>query len=397
MRKTFSFMLLLSIASLCLRGQNVQSIIRLDTIINTGYPLETEFDKVISNVNKNELWMYIPNWNESDTVTFIKLDLNTNGYDTLSCIIPGLPYKIQSPVAEAMSISDKYVLLAFFKSIALFTRSGNRLVFDKIFPINETYSYYRINGEQVICGKAYNHHPLSEPSKTLLVVYDIKKDAFVKVLEPAFKNIEFSHFGGNHWIDASASSVLFAQTTEYSIDIYNTALESKGKIKREAKDWNSFNNAVMTRLSKKIPQGSSKVLIDSLTPYDRTVSRLEGAYFINDSMVLVRYIPQNSFTNNDYRKYDLWQLQSGKWLLVKNDLEDKKFTPAETMTKDNFYITGGSSVDMFISNGRVIIVRAGSPVDLLGKKLKDARKAEDLYYEKNNPVALVYIYKLNIK
>lgn len=395
---TYKLLLLIFwIKSSCSYSQKIQEIITLDSIININYALESAGDNVTGNISGNYFWIYKPNWKEIDSVLFYKINLETYKIDSTYGVIPSLPYKIKSPDANTIAVSDKYLLIGFYGTIALFNIENNKLIFNKIFPISASFTYYKIIGNYIVCGQAYNYHPLSDPNKTMIALYDIKTDKFAKDIIPDFINIEFSHFGSNHWIDAYDNKILFSQTTDYHIDIYDTQLNKKDSIERNIKDWEKFDSKIMDRLNKNIPVGHSKVLIDSLSPYEDVVSRIESAHFISDSLILVKYIPTNNASKNRLRMYDVWKLSNNRWGLVFSDLKDEKPDNEDVFTKENFPITEGSSCPIYVDKKHLVLVIPDTPVPKMGNKLSAIKEMEDDYYINNNPVATLFIYNISIK
>lgn len=391
-KKIFYYLIFISIIS---NGQSIQKIIKLDTIINTQIVLESTWEKVTTTVYDNKIWMYRPQWNGNDSIMFIRYDLKTLKGDTIIAYVPNLYLRIKNPQARCLSVNENYLVITFTDAMLVFNNVKGQLTFNKIFPIAESYNYLKINDKMLVCGKVYNHHPLTDPYKTALVIYDLKKDTFPHYLNPYFNDIEFSHFGGNHWIDSYNDKILFSQTTEYSINIYNTRLDSIENINRKnIKHWKAFNHKITKRLSENIAPEDVKELIDSLTPYHLTISRIEGAYFIDDTTIIVRYIPVNSKKNNK-RMYDVWR-KNKQWILLHSDLSDEDtFNSNEIISKENFSLEG-YAYQTFVLNNTLISIRAETDIYPIGKNQKNYNKEKEKYYIKNNPKVMITIFKIKI-
>lgn len=377
-----------------INAQQVQEIIRLDTIIST-LQVDSGMMKPAVASNKSSLWVYFPSMNDNDSLLFLRLNLKTYKMDTFWLVIPSISSKISNPEARSFSINDKYLVLLFFKSFVTFEIKPNKKpLYLGITPLQESAEYIHLLEEQIIFGRCYNHHPLDEVIKTQLSIYDIKTEKFKRVLTPEFSNIEFSHFAPNHWMDATENKILFAQTTEYQIDIYNSSLKKIGNIERQVSNWNNFDSSIAIRLRRELKPGQAKKVIEILSPVEDTISRLESAYFINDSTIFIRHIPPFNKKQKRIRLIDIWQLnQNNQWTLIAKDFRDEKPTVETIFSKNNYPLLSVYYNIGFIDQ-KLYFVKPSAKINEFGKSYSAIIKEEDEYFIKQNPEFNIYIYSI---
>lgn len=373
-------------------GQDLQTKLQLDTIINTQIQLSNEYEKYGACIFKGTLWFNVPIWDD-DSLKFVRLDLQTYRMDTIYGIVPSLVYKIKNPTAQCIDINNEYCAVKFFDSMVIFNIKDGKLEYNNIFPTVERYSYIKLNDTLLFCAQAYNHTPSDQVNKISLIVYNLKSNKVIYDLNPAINNIEFSHFNsnGSHWIDATKSRILVSQTTDYNIDIYDYKLKKIENLNRLPDKWRKFDDNIMIRLRKKISPYNPKQLIDSLTPHDEYYSRIEAAFFINDTTIYVRYIPVKQKQEN--RLSDFWVYRNGYWLLKEKDLVDERPADKLKMNKSNCYIMS-TYYRSYFNSDFLITMKAGTTADPIGKAFKEFLKDEDEYFSDHpKPLLKIYCYK----
>jgi hypothetical protein len=371
-------------------SQNLQTKVKLDTIINTQIDLSNEYEKVNACIYNNVLWFNIPTWDD-DSLKFVRLDLQTYKIDTVFGVVPSLIYKVKFPISQCITVNDKYCVVKFFESIAVFDVVNEKLKYNNIFPTVEHYSYLKLNGSKLFCAQAYNHSPLDQVNKVSLIIYDLKGQDVLSDINPEIKNIEFSHFSNYHWIDATERQILVAQTTDYSIDIYDYELKKTSSLIRVPDNWKKFDNNIMVRLRKKTDPSHPKQLIDSLLPLNDYYSRLEAAYFINDTTIYTRYIP---FMQKEAKRLvDFWVYRNGEWLLKEKDLIDEKPGKREIMNKRNCFIMSTYYRNCFDTDN-LVILEPGTTDEPFGKTYTNFFESEDDYFSDHaKPLLKIYCYK----
>jgi len=397
MKKIKTIFYLFILLSNSLFSQKIQELVSPDTLINTSIKVESTWEKPVTAFYDNKIWIYQPLWDGNDSVLFIRYDLKKHSFDSIVGFVPNLFLRIKNPRVNTLSINDSYCVLTYLNALVVFNMKNNRLEFNKISPLNETYSYSDIHGDSIFFGKVFNYHPLDEANKTAFVIYDIKKDVFLNYVNPEFENIEFSNFFGYHWIDSKKDKIIFSQTTSYKISVFTSDFKKVNEISRPSvKNWVSFNNKVMERFRKKISPDNVKDLIDSLLPYHQTVSRVEGVYFCNDSTIMVRYIPANHVKKNNQRNYDFWRFKKNKWVLLYSDFQDQDIVDNSTVINKNNYSLEGYNFNSYFYGEYLIQVRASVPIYPFGKTLKKYNQEVEKYLSRNNPEIVIAVFKLTI-
>ena len=395
--KKFLILTQIAIAVITTTKSNGQALLQnkvsLDTIITTGFEMQDMFENYSGCLYQQFFWFHVPNWEETDSITLVRMNVSSQHFDTIYGIIPSLADKIPWPTSYAIAVNNKYCAIRFYRSIAIFDVNNSSLTFRRIFPIIQDFSYCKLQDNRLVLGKSYNFHPLDEPEPVSIAVYDIPSDKFVNTIYPSIKNIEFSHFHPYHWIDASEHYILLSQTTEYKIEIFDQNLKLVSQISRSVLGWNQFDTGAMRNITKDIPLNNAKMRIEKISPYQDRVSRVEAAYMLDDSTVLVRYIPPDNKSKKRQRFIDIWKFRQGKWDLLAADLEDSNLSSKEIVTKNNMRVMGLNNPSYF-SNQYLIMLTSGTNVYPFGKKYSDLQKEEDDYYVEHDPILKIYIYTL---
>lgn len=252
-----------------------------------------------------------------------------------------------------------------------------------------------IDDNQLLC--AWNFNRKNKKNKPSAInLFDVVKGEYVKSVYPVFDMIQYSQFSPNHWIDATANSILYSQTSDYKIDIYNRELQRVDSIRYQPIVWDKLPLEVERKITKKKLTGAEAIY--TILPYEKTTSRIRQAHFINDSTILTYYsIPafDTTQTQPDFA-FDLWRRGPNGWKMLHQNLVDR-YADEELITASNYPLFEDKLNNLVAFSGQYLIAfMSYAPIDPVGLSKKDYKQQCDDYLLDNSPCLVLYVYSLNL-
>ena len=400
MNKHLTIGILIYLAGILAAQENIKSFIKLDTLFNTGIQIDNRdvsTNDVKIKILEDCAWIYYPNWKENDSIHFLKINLKTHKKEVVNINLPGISFKVASPVIIDFDI-NKNALVVYFSSnsFSYFKNTKNGYVFDFIEPLQGSFSAIRLLPEdQLLIYNNYNSHPKDNPDRTILHVYDCKNHKIIYTNKPRFNAIQFSHFSPNQWLDVSSKNIVFAQTTSYSMAFFNFKLNVTNNFMSKEKNWVYADTIRIKALESVKPALNAKGFIENLMPMEDSVCRIEAVYFLNDTKLLVRKIPANAKQKNRIRTYDILVLDanSNSWKISHHDIVDI-IDPTVILTKDNFPVNSVYHNVTFSENYFVKLLPRFTPIQF-NKTYQENKDNEEKAMGTVTPELYIQIFKAN--
>lgn len=373
------------------------------TCLSEMYPYDTlytmrYFDRDIKSsmaaLYKNELWLYTPTLRENDTLYFQVFNLDRRTVEQKTVYVPSLSFKVHYPDSRAFAVNDKNCVLYFHGVVLVLKRKHNGLLFETIFPINEGVEFMHLSaGQKLKLGKAYNFHPLSQPTKTFAGIYDLKSQKFDNYINPEISGIEFTHFSPRQHIAFSDRFTVSADILTYSVKVYdnkNYGFKDSAILYRNI---DSFGLNVHQKIwyEKYRTISNTKTLIDSLSEIEDNVARIEWVGFVNDTMLLVRHIPHHQKAKSRVRYYDVWLFSNNKWMLSQTDIVDG-LPNINSYHKRNMPVLSSQST-ILVNDRFLVVLSKGTDIDFLNLNQQLVKEKEDEYYKEKYPCIRMDIHK----
>lgn len=325
--------------------------------------------------------------------------------DILTFKITKQAFNISKSVSKRL---ERAVLNSFVitNTEAIFFIGGEFLTYDRIShkflastPYDYDISFLKNSGSMLWYGYCYNKtKPVGKNPKSMVGRISLKENKYNEQ-KIAFQGIEFTHFEPNHFMDATENSLLFAQTLNYRINIYDTTLQQTTAITRVIENWNPMDTSILKGIALRIPVGKAVDLIDALVPYHNgKISRLDGAWFVNDSTLLARYyMPIVSADFMKYKYYfDVWTKPdtSSEWILVHKDLtdEDNLHTTKSRLTKSDIPLKSWLN-PFYVGTPHTLVLKNTAKVLPYNDSYATIKAKQKEYIQNNNPVTAIYLYK----
>ncbi|MDQ3073127.1 MAG: hypothetical protein M3Q97_07695 [Bacteroidota bacterium] len=303
---------------------------------------------------------------------------------------------LPSHFAYSIAASENYIVVCFERRIAIFKRIGEwEIILTHHFSISRTYNFLHISGDYLVMGDCYFYNPKDQANTTAISVYNLRKNKSQKEIHPEFDHIEFSRFAPNHWISACSDKILFSNTSDYKITIYNMDLKPVDSFTRQLEGWVRMPEQKLQYLRAVIPQQETGMFFDSFSVYnDHLISRVEGAWFLNDTTILVRYYKYDSTANRKLRYFDVYRQRKGVWTLTTSDIIDcpAKIDVEKVVSKANAELMSWNYYTE-MGSGKIAVFRGYADIAYLGGTWKEIKISELDYYKENDPLWAIFIYR----
>ncbi len=411
----FEFAILNIALLFCSKPQGKNSFFELDTIITIPNKYISDVNYRINSlsINDGKVYVYLPT--ENDSLIFFYYDLKKRFSSylifDLSWLTP--PFEIASPTCQSFFVDSAYVYLHFFEGVLLFKRISNNtleLTFAKELVNPSDYRTYIHNYEKSWFDKqsfriyfARNYNllvPINDFKKTEITIFDINENKFVKTINPYFNCIEFTHFSPLELIDVGNKFIVFSQTVEYQIEIYDKNLNKLFVAKRNPNTWIPTDTTKLVTLRSKYDTLHASTIIRELDDYDKPGSRIKVIRFIDDTTFAVFYTASNTnekISNVSY--FDLWTISKNGLQLI---LKDIKISPPSL--DDNCDISNYPFYPLFnppiFYYNEVVSIATGSSAEImfqLGKPYGQIKKESNEYIIKNDLNSLIQFFKFKLK
>lgn len=382
--------------------QEIQSIFELETILRTELPVDVDnYDLFPTAVYHNRLWIYKHDPSTNAAATFIRADAGTLKLDSIKVSIPAFYQSMFSdPEKISLAVNDSLCVIGCDNKVAVFTRNGaDSLAYLKIVNIGTEVESMQLSGQKLFVGRLLTSRERKD--ETFLGVFDLVSEKWISRINPPFKLIEFSHSYPHDWMHATENSILVTQTRDYEIAIYDYSLNKTATIRRDVPGWKPITDRELNKMDdlKYDKAIYSTYAVDSILSQRSFVSYIVNAKFINESRIIVCYLPYSKErSQEDYRPYlyDIWVKENGEWKLQQADLEDKPGLDDEKATKQNFPFNAYRNMIQyhFTENGKVIGLRLGGKMPAWGKPYSFILKQAQASFMGQDKGAGIYIYNV---
>lgn len=385
------------------------------TTLHDVYPLDTiiylagDFEPFQSHslaMEINDSRLYISRLDRQGKQMLIRLvQINLNTYEAIYSDFPikGKESKLfeRSRVTAVFTDNDFvfFGLSVYRKSYLIKCSLATRAVVAMTRIDKKTEMAMHYGNNRFCYAYCYNtSDPFMQDSKAYIGIAD-SNGMIHKNLILTMPGIEFSHFDPRHWIDALPGKMLVAQTLAYDIAVLDSALAETGRIRREVPGWKQMDTAKLREIASSVPRFQAKALIEELEPFHNgKISRVDGAWFINDTSVLVRYympVKTPGFMKYEYY-YDVWVKKQDTWSIQNQDLTDNDTHLAadagRMISKQEVPVLGWAN-PVCMKENTIITLRTMPDVLPYNKTPDQLRKEEASYYKLKNPLLGVCIYK----
>jgi len=391
-------------------SQSINDIFHLDTII----PIHDYFIKnndlnprVNTILSSNNLYYLIHKFNRlrMDSICFTFIDKKTKKQQSFNSAVGIDKGEVRKIEPRAMTANSDYIFLIYPNRLIVYKIINEKdslqgVVFYNAIRIPEFYDFISVNeSNELICSNIYDKRGLKDEHISIIDIFHYDEGQLHKVLSfyPDFSGVEFSHFLPQHWVSVSSKNIAVSQTTRYEIGIYDKKGNELYSIQIKKPEWIQMQKDVLSRLRRELPVNNSRILIDSLKPYnDKKISRIEGIWFLNNDSLLVSYFNYDFSKNMKLRYFDLYKVEKKSAKILFSSLIDGNF-PIEInkiVTKSNFDILTWN-YESEISDNEIYLIRNYAPIfPYTGKKWSVLKNEEEEYYKNNKPVLSLFVFKL---
>lgn len=404
MKTKIIHILLINIISLIYanaQSKKIDDFLILDTIIY--------FDKINSSmgliygnipncIDGNILYLtnynFVNNKNNGHIINVITINTDTKKIDSLKFNIPNNIKFLHSQYSKIWSFSVNYPYINFYidNKYIIFefdtnNNTTNYLYYWQDFSIGGNYISI-MNRKYIIESKVdYKSY------QPIIKLYLIKKNKNVlREMKPDFEMAEFSHIAPNNWVhkNASGDRFLISQTIKYKIEIFDTLFNVKSLIKKNDPEW-----VVMPdKFRKNINKYAHCNRFEEMMYLDTLYSRIQSAWFIGDSTILVQYVNPQPY-DPYYGKliYDVWKLNKyGEWEILHDAIIDKYPEKNFTINKETYPFISQENTNFIFTQNKLIVITSSDNINPIGLTWKEYKKETKKWYEDNSAILKIAIF-----
>ena len=228
-------------------------------------------------------------------------------------------------------LKNKCVILTN-ENIYIFEKTNNSFIIKKI--ITNKYSFsclYKINSSDLLLYVNYNFHPMDAQYKHAWGKLNLDGDSLYFVKKMGNDNARFSYFV-NNWISTYNGLIAYANTTDYSIRLYNQKFELLDSIKSNFKS----SNIPLLKYISNGDQYSADEMTQIRKADDTLLTRIQKIFLLDSTHLLV--IIKLPKTRN--MQFDIWVKKSDKWGISKSNTLPSYYETGKSYDLSNNNITG---------------------------------------------------------
>ena len=378
-------------------SQNINSLYKFDTSINTGIHLDFKNFNT-SNYNltlKNDfIYIYSISYTE-DTLHFLSIDLNTKKISNILLFHKNISDIIKTPFIKFFDIDENYLaIFSSYNNLIVYDRKNNNKI-----VIDTLYSQCAYDGGKIINNilcmyKCYNTHPKECSQSIRLSKINIDNKAIVYDTFLNSESIAFSHFSPSQFIDIDNKGNFFYTNSVDPKIIKIGSKEIQFKLLIDS-SWHKFNPKILNLYNTIYSsEYNPKQLIDFLSPYEDSISRIERISLVNDSTLHLVKIPSNNKIKGRIRNHDIYKIKDNELQPIFIDYIESNISENMLISKDNIPLLSSQSKNCILKNGYFIRLDPRPTNSKIGLSRKDynkvieASKIENFRY-------YIDIYKLN--
>lgn len=288
-----------------------------------------------------------------------------------------------------IGLSEKYLAVVTYGNIYLLERKTKQVI---SVLNNEKYHFDNlsfIEDDKIFFYSNYNFHKLDRVIKTQFSIFSIPNFKLIKDIKPKFNYIQYTHLQPNHWIGCLNNKILFSQTIDYHIDLYdknlnlqNTILLPKNFI------WISPNKKQKKHIESKT---SALEAIDEVMKYENRINRIIGIHWISDNTFLVDI--KHGSVDNELRTFDVWKYVNANWGLDKHNIIDKPLNNIELKNNEYSFFPVRFSRNFIFTENSAYLLTFDAPIELNKYSTEEYIKKSNEYLYENNPVFQIIKFK----
>lgn len=387
-------------------GQTIQHLVSLDTIISfTNEQIPSHDIRGSTQITSSKNYIYLASdirGKVTNTQTIFRINQVSHKIDELTYQLPQNKTKNEIQHLSAFAqINDTLFALSFHKSIFVLkinSKNPRSLLFDKLIEVNFTCEYLCFTRHFLFAGDIYKRKKNDPESNSFLLKYSISNNfSFEDKFVFDFEQPEFSYFYPNHWIEVNDDVIFIASTHKYRVDIYDHSFKKLSRFEKHPRDWVAMDENVLSRLNNLIPKNQPVLMIDSLSKYnDLVINRLTDFRQINDTVYFACWYDYDSLSKKKIRYLDFYKFEHGELTEFASNTKDLFIERRDTaIAKKTDYPVMFWNYNSYIGNNQIIIFKPFAPVLYINRPWNEIYKDLNKYYEKNNPVPTIFIYKFN--
>lgn len=295
----------------------------------------------------------------SDTVQFFIYDIDTDSIFEESFFLTGIRTTLELNYYKtflSISLSENYICINTNDAIYLLNRKSKNIKKAENLKLNYNGSAFLSEDELVL----YYNYNSQKKKNSYFTTFSIPKFKENNHITPKFDCIEYTHMEPNHWISTLNGKVLFSNTLNYNIKIFDNDLTEVGSIhKSKDSNWTSLSKHELKKIVKK--KGGAPVIYEILK-YENKIKRIRGAYWISDSTIIVNTKQGlgNKAKSNYNLAFDVWRLKNKKWRLLEKDLFDQPLNEIE-ISNNEFSLFGGRHGSDYIFTDKFVFLLTFMP------------------------------------
>lgn len=404
MKTKIIFILLISLISLIeanAQSKKIDDFLVLDTILyfeDINSSMGFVNDEIPYCIDGNILYLtnynFVSNTNNENIINVITININTKKIDSLKFNIPHNIRFLYSQYAKIWSFSVNYPYINFYID-------NKYIIFEFDTNTNATNFLYHwqdfsIGGDYVsiMDGKYIIESNVDYKSyQPIIKLYLIKKNKNVlRKIKPEFDMAEFIHLAPNNWVhkNASGDRFLVSQTIKYKIEIFDTLFNVKSVIEKNDPEW----IVMPDKFRKKINKYANTHNFMQMFFLDTLYSRVQSAWFIDDSMLMVQYFHLRYYTlHSPTILYDVWKMnKNGEWKILHNAIIDKYPKKNFTINKETYPFISQQHTNFNFTKNKLVVVTSDDNINQLGLKWDEYKKKSKQWYEDNSAVLKIAIF-----
>lgn len=371
----YSLLLTLIICNSSLSNKNYFILDTLITIPNDYIDPEYSFLNPDFIVDNGNVLVYFPT--ENDSLIFYKYNLKKKSGGFLFYPLTGTepPFEVSSPICYSFNLDSEYIYLHFFEGFVIFKILDSnkvKLFFSKkivepsdysTYIYSYDYSWFDKENSKIFFARNYNRNvPIENFKKNEIAIFDIKSNSFIKKVNPYLKCIEFTHFMPIKLIDVNKKFIVFSQTIEYRISVFDKELNNLYDIQRTPVNWISLDTSKLDTLRKQYKPLPASVIIHELDDYKIPGSRIIYVTFVDDSLLAVFYTSAKIDEKiKGVAYFDLWRIAEEDPILILSDILIPVPSDDTKCTRENYPIYPTWRYPTFNNNKVVTLYSSSIP------------------------------------
>lgn len=388
-----SALLLLMAALLCAgnngagTGPTLYDYVSVDTIALVNVP-DFNLRTAAISVTSDAVYLFpSKKYSKGDSIVVFSMEHRTRKLDTIVLRLKkDMKIDAEDEVTD-FAISDRHAVVMTWDMALLFKRDSCNEEFSPVHAIKTRNSYesVRMLGDRCFVSSCRYQGDTMQRSNTHAGMLDLERGIFIweRSLPDPHGSV-FMFFRPRSVLDCSGKEILVSDIDRYEINLFDLNYGHIATLRRDSKRW---VGATDTGYMKLVPAVSTqyhpKKLIEELTPFMETKSFIKRADFVNDSTLLVSWLPGRTVDlvsakiGIEITLYDIWRKSGNEWKLIAADLE----SPIPPLT-EIFSETGRWPLAYdYFCNESYLVGLEPIPVSLYsGKTLADIGKEINEYY-----------------